>query len=150
MSQTGTIQFQRPNRLAMRVKVRNASGVHERRVISDGTSIWMLASSAKARYVRLKVSAKSDFIGEMIGSTSQFLELGWLLKGDSPLDFSVAPSLSMPFRILSSPAAPVLTLDAFAPGSRASDKEGPTHRFSFRFGPNDKLLRGVAPDAARR
>lgn len=139
-SQTGTLQFERPNRLAMRVQIKDSTGAYTRRVVSDGKFLWTLDSRFKNRYTKEAVRPRPYFLGVMVGyagGTGGWMDICWLLKGETPLDGAYA------LRVTSPSASPVLDVDLFTrldPGETNEERKKP-RKMSFRFGPSDHLLR---------
>lgn len=138
----GTIQFARPNLLAMQTQAKEGSLSYTRRMVCDGRFLWALDSRFKGRYTKEKVWARSVG-GVMAGSLDAAgLDLSLLLMGHLPLYLRFDPA---PVRIVSKPGAPVLIVDKLLPSDpdlpSAENKRRAHFKMTFRFGP-DNLLRG--------
>lgn len=142
VAQTGTIQYEAPNLMAVRVKVSDRTGSYSRRIVCDGTSLWMTDSRFKNRYTKRPL-APGDlyYASATVNRPQDSLDMAWFLEGTPPLDASR-------LKVTSRRDSPTLAVDLYSPRfpQATEEKRKELHRVAkqaFRFDPTTHLLRGA-------
>lgn len=141
VSQSGIIQYASPDRMAVQVKITDRKGSYTRRIVCDGSFVWIRDSRFKNRYTKRPLSPGDLYYASATVLRPQdSLDMAWFLEGTPPLDTSR-------LKVTSPPSSPVLAVDIYRPrfsqGTAEQQKELQiVEKRAFRFDPTDHLLRG--------
>ena len=143
IAQTGTIQYARPSLMAVRVKITDRTRTYSRRIVCDGSSLWMTDSRFPNRYTKRPL-APGDlyYASATVNRPQDSLDMAWFLEGTPPLDASR-------LKVTSQRNSPVLAVDLYSPRfpRGTEEKRRELHRVArqaFRFDPTTHLLLGSA------